>query len=83
MTTFWLSGIAGEALSLGAAEQRLDAARERHQDVAVVLRAQLASIEEVDMVETLTRLQATQTQLEASYRAIASAEELTLARFLR
>lgn len=71
-----------EAGLLGAAEARLEAIRTRHSDVTVALREQLAAIEEVDMVETLVRLKGTQTQLEASYQAIAVLGSLSLARFL-
>ena len=41
------------------------------------------SIEEVDVADVLTRLQATRTALEASYRAIGALGELNLANFLR
>jgi flagellin-like hook-associated protein FlgL len=51
--------------------------------VSVTLEKQLGAIQEVDLAETLTRLQATRTTLEASYRAIGSLSELTLAKFLR
>ncbi len=77
-----VQGLGEEAGLLGAAETRLEAMRAQHAEVTVALRGQLAGIEEVDMAETLTRLQATQAQLEASYRAIALLGELTLARFL-
>ena len=43
----------------------------------VTLTAQLASIEEVDMAETISRLDATRTQLEASYQAISLVSELS------
>ncbi len=68
--------------SLGATEQRLEATARRHSEVSVVLTGQVAAIEEVDMAATISRLQATQTQLEASYRAIAIVSGLTLTRFI-
>jgi flagellin-like hook-associated protein FlgL len=46
------------------------------------LQLQLSNIEEVDMAKTITSFQTTQTQLEASYRAIAVAQQLSLTRFL-
>lgn len=72
-----------EAGALGFTEQRLEAASVRHEEISVTLAAQLAGIEEVDLAETISRLQATQTQLEASYRAIAVVSGLTLTQFLR
>jgi flagellin-like hook-associated protein FlgL len=77
-----LDALAVERGALGATEQRLAAVAERHRDVTVQLKAQVAAIEEVDMAETISRLQATRTQLEASYRAIALVSGLTLTRFL-
>lgn len=68
--------------SLGATEERLGAISTRHSDVTVTLTAQLAKIEEVDMAETIARLDATKTQLEASYQAISLASSLSLANFL-
>jgi flagellin-like hook-associated protein FlgL len=75
--------LAVEQGALGQVEARLEAARVRHEEASAVLAGQLAAVEEVDMAETLTRLQATRSQLEASYRAIASLGGLTLAQFLR
>jgi flagellin-like hook-associated protein FlgL len=77
-----LDALGVERGALGAVEQRLEATATRHADVTITLSGQLASIEEVDMAETISRLQATRTQLEASYRAISIASGLTLTRFL-
>jgi flagellin-like hook-associated protein FlgL len=77
-----IDALGEERGALGAVEQRLEATAVRHSEVTVALTAQLAAIEEVDMAETISRLQATQTQLEASYRAISVASGLTLTRFL-
>ncbi|MEO3473319.1 flagellin [Roseomonas sp. CAU 1739] len=68
--------------TLGATEARLQAISQRHADVTVTLTAQLASIEEVDMAETISRLDATRTQLEASYQAISLVSSLRLTNFL-
>jgi len=68
--------------ALGAAEARMNAIAVRHRDVSVTLTAQISGIEEVDMAETISRLNATQTQLEASYRAIAMVSALSLTKFL-
>jgi flagellin-like hook-associated protein FlgL len=77
-----IDALGEERGALGAVEQRLEATARRHSEVSVALTGQLAGIEEVDMAETISRLQATQTQLEASYRAISLVSGLTLTRFL-
>lgn len=76
-------GIASEQAVLGSAEQRLAAARDSALDRSVLLRKQVATIEEVDVAETVTKLQALRTRLEASYRAMSILSELSLTRFLR
>ena len=77
-----IDALAEERGALGATEQRLEASARRHREVSVALAGQLARIEEVDMAETISRLQATQIQLQASYQAISLVSGLTLARFL-
>ncbi|WP_027284408.1 flagellin [Rubritepida flocculans] len=77
------TALAEESGALGQAAARMGSAQRRHRDVSDQLRQQLAAIEEVDLAAALERMQATRTALEASYRAIASLSELTLARFLR
>jgi flagellin-like hook-associated protein FlgL len=72
-----------EAGGLGQVTARLEETQRRQRGVTDLLRGQIANIEEVDLATTLERLQATRTALEASYRAIGSLSELTLARFLR
>jgi flagellin-like hook-associated protein FlgL len=76
-------GIASEQAALGAAEKRLAAARDSALDRLVLLRRQVAAIEEVDVAETVTKLQALRARLEASYRSVAILSELSLTRFLR
>lgn len=71
-----------EAGSLGATEERLQAIARRHADITVTLTSQLATIEEVDMAETISRLDATKIQLEASYQAISLVSSLRLTNFL-
>ncbi|MCS6931269.1 MAG: flagellin [Acetobacteraceae bacterium] len=75
--------IALEQARLGAAERRLAAARDSAADSVVLLRAQVSAIEDVDVAETVARLQELRARLEASYRATALLSELSLARFLR
>jgi flagellin-like hook-associated protein FlgL len=77
-----IDALGEERGTLGAIEQRLEATSVRHAEVTTALAGQLAAIEEVDMAATISRLQGTQTQLEASYRAISVVSGLTLTRFL-
>lgn len=72
-----------EAGALGTVEARMESAQRRHDDLSTALSKQLADIEEVDVADVLVRLQASRNALEASYRAISSLRELTLANFLR
>lgn len=75
--------LAEERGGLGQVEARIEATQQRHRSMLTVLRSQVAQVEEVDLAATLERLQATRLGLEASYRALSSFAELTLARFLR
>lgn len=72
-----------EAGALGTVEARMEAMQRRHDNLTTALARQLSDIEEVDVADVLVRLQATRNALEASYRAIGSLRELTLANFLR
>lgn len=77
------TGLAQERGTLGAAERRVEAARGRHKDVEVALRAQLGAVEEVDLAEASTRLRQTELRLEASYNATSMLARLSLAALLR
>ena len=77
-----VDALALERGSLGLTEARLQSMASRHESVSISLTLQLSSLEEVDMAKTITSFQTTQTQLEASYRAIAMAQQLSLTRFL-
>lgn len=72
-----------EAGALGNVEARMEATQRRHDNFSVALAKQLSDIEEVDVADVLTRMQATRNALEASYRAIGSLSNLNLANFLR
>jgi flagellin-like hook-associated protein FlgL len=78
-----LDGVTAEAGALGGSQARLNAAGKQHREVADQLQQQLDSVEQVDLAAAITRLQATRTQLEASYRSIAMLGDLSLTRFLR
>lgn len=77
-----VEALALERGALGVTEKRLESIRTLHESVTVSLTLQVSSLEEVDMAKTITSFQATQSQLEASYRAIALAQQLSLTRFL-
>lgn len=74
--------LALERGALGVTENRLESVSTLHASVTTSLKIQLSNLEEVDMAKTISTFQATQTQLEASYRAISIAQQLSLTRFL-
>jgi flagellin-like hook-associated protein FlgL len=75
--------LAQEQGVLGGAQARLDKASAWHKETLGALELDLASVEGVDMVATLTALQATRTQLEASYQSLSMLGDLSLVNFLR
>jgi flagellin-like hook-associated protein FlgL len=77
-----VDALALERGSLGVTEARLQSMASHHASVSTILQLQLSNLEEVDMAKTITSFQTTQSQLEASYRAIAMAQQLSLTRFL-
>lgn len=77
-----VDGLAQERGALGVTEKRLESVATLHASVTTSLNLQLSTVEEVDMAKTITAFQATQTQLEASYRAMSIAQQLSLTRFL-
>ena len=76
------TALGGEAGALGQVQARLDSTASRHETLQTALKAQLSDIQEVDRADTLTRLQQTETQLQASYTAISRLGSLSLAQFL-
>jgi flagellin-like hook-associated protein FlgL len=76
-------GLAQERGVLGAAEKRVDTARERHKDLLVMIRAQLGTAEEVDIAATTSALRQAEMRLTASYEATAMVARLSLAALLR
>ncbi|SDB53604.1 flagellin N-terminal helical domain-containing protein [Belnapia rosea] len=77
------NALADEQGALGQTEAQLANLQSRHAEMHDSLKAQLAGIEEVDMAEVLTRLQATKTALEASYNVIGTIGTLSLVSYLR
>jgi flagellin-like hook-associated protein FlgL len=74
--------LALERGSLGVTEARLQSMASLQESVSTSLTLQLSNLEEVDMAKTITSFQTTQSQLEASYRALAISQQLSLTRFL-
>jgi flagellin-like hook-associated protein FlgL len=77
-----VDALALERGSLGLTEARLQSMASFHESVSTSLTLQLSNLEEVDMAKTITSFQTTQSQLEASYRALAISQQLSLTRFL-
>jgi flagellar hook-associated protein 3 FlgL len=77
-----VDALALERGALGVTEKRLESVSTLHGSVTTSLKIQLSNLEEVDMAKTISTFQATQSQLEASYRAISIAQQLSLTRFL-
>ncbi|OYW08230.1 MAG: hypothetical protein B7Z53_05100 [Rhodospirillales bacterium 12-71-4] len=78
-----LAGVTEEAGALGTTEKRLAESRRHHEEVGQQIEQQVSGLEDVDLAETITRLQGTQAQLEASYRVLAMLGDLSLTKFLR
>lgn len=71
-----------ETGALGDVQSSLEARRTQLGETVLALNRQVAGVEDADLAETLSRVSLLQTQLQASYRLIAGAKELSLARYL-
>ena len=71
-----------EAGALGDVQSSLSARKAQLTETVTALGNQVSNAEDVDLAATLTRVSLLQTQLQASYRLIAGAKDLSLARFL-
>ena len=71
-----------EAGALGDVQSSLSARKTQLKETVTALSNQVSNAEDVDFAATLTRVSLLQTQLQASYRLIAGAKDLSLARFL-
>ncbi len=60
----------------------LETAKESHAQVQLYLEEQLIDLEQVDLFDAVTKLQALQTQLEATYQVTAQLRRLTLTAYL-
>lgn len=75
--------IADEGGALGQTTGRLKAIRSTQADAQTALTKQLSGLQDVDVAATITKLQGTQTALQASYSAISQLGALSLVQFLR
>lgn len=76
------SMISDLSADLGVKENVLDATEQRHKDFIVVTETQIDQVENVDMADTVSRRTQTQTNLEASYKLLASIRDLSLANYI-
>jgi flagellar hook-associated protein 3 FlgL len=67
---------------LGNTQSNLTTMQKNLSDTATALTGQLSSVQDVDMAATLSKLTATQTQLQASYRLITGENSMSLVNFL-
>jgi flagellar hook-associated protein 3 FlgL len=77
-----VSAMATDVGVLGDRQATLAKIQTNLADTATALTGQVSAVQEVDMATTLSNLTATQTQLQASYRLISSANSLSLVNFL-
>jgi flagellar hook-associated protein 3 FlgL len=67
---------------LGVRQNTLDQTRQRHTDFLLVIQDQIVNVEDVDPADALTRLTLLETNLEASFKLIASTRDLSLVNYL-
>lgn len=77
-----ISGLATDEGVLGVEQNRISSVQSLLSDTNTALQTQISNVEDVNMAATLSNLSATQTQLEASYKLIASTATLSLANYL-
>lgn len=67
---------------MGDRQSQLATTKTQLSDMTTALKSQLSDAQDVDVAETLTKLTAAQTQLQASYQIISSMQSLSLVKFL-
>ncbi len=78
-----ISAMANEEGGLGATQDSLSAASTTIGNVNTALQTQLSSVQDVNMASTLSNLTMVQTQLQASFKLIASVQSLSLANYVQ
>jgi flagellar hook-associated protein 3 FlgL len=76
------SALSDEQGALGNIQAGLKTTQSMLASTQTALKAQVSDAQDVDMAETITRIQALQTQLQASYQLIAGVKSLSLVNFL-
>ena len=77
-----VTALNNDAGVLGNRTASLNSAAQRLGDVEVAFKGQISNAQEVDMAQTITTLNQTQTQLQASYRLMGTLQSLSLANFI-
>ncbi|MEJ1978187.1 MAG: flagellin [Acetobacteraceae bacterium] len=77
-----LSGINAEASALGGVQGQLTGMQTLLGDTSTALTQQVSSVDDVDMAKTLSDITLTQTQLESSYKLIASVQKMSLTDYI-
>jgi flagellar hook-associated protein 3 FlgL len=67
---------------LGSASARMKALDTQHDETTVTLKQGVGDVEDVDMAETISKLQLVQTQLQASYKVTATLQKVNLIDFI-
>jgi flagellar hook-associated protein 3 FlgL len=67
---------------LGSASARMKALDAQHDETTVTLKQGVGDVEDVDMAETISKLQLVQTQLQASYKVTATLQKVNLIDFI-
>ena len=76
------NALSDEQGALGNIEANLKTTQTTLASTQTAFEAQISNVQDVDMAATLTRIQALQTQLQASYQLIAGVKSLSLVNFL-
>lgn len=77
-----ITGLSNETGRLGITRKQIADLSTKHDTVTTSLKIALGDVEDVDMAEVATKLQQSNTALEATYRIIASMKSLSLVNFL-
>lgn len=77
-----VTNLSTEVGRLGITRKQIEGLNDKHASVTTSLKVALGDVEDVDMAEVATKLQQSNTALEATYRIIASMKSLSLVNFL-
>jgi flagellar hook-associated protein 3 FlgL len=77
-----ISALNGDAGVMGNRQASLEARHQNLGDTVASVEGQISNVQDVDMAATLSRLTATQTQLQASYQLLGTLRSLSLASVL-